>query len=132
MRDGREPPLWQMLRRLAKNKFQVKHGKQSDGAKARIWAMKRLSNYTAKTYKFDVRTKETGETRTTTLFDYYMTKYGVRLDHWFLPLVESNKEGTLFPMDVCVMCMGQRYPYKLNENQVSACTRPSVGSVNIT
>ena len=86
--------------------------------------MKRLSNYTAKTYTFDVVSKETGKSASTTLYDYYMKKYGVQLDHWYLPLVESNKPGVLFPMDICVMTMGQRYPYKLNEIQVCLCSKP--------
>ena len=126
MKDGREPPLWQMLRRLARNKFQVKHGKQSDSSRAKIWTMKRLSTFTAKTYKFDVTDRETNTTTSTTLFDYFLKKYGVRIDNWHLPLVESNKPGVLFPMDLCHMCIGQRYPYKLNENQTAAMIKFAV------
>ena len=128
MKEGREPPLWRMLRRLAKNKFQVKHGNQSESSRAKTWTVMRVSNYTAKSYKFNVVKKETGEEQSTTLFDYYLKKYGVRLDNWHLPLIESNKPGVLFPMDICHMCMGQRYPYKLNDNQVKTSprvTRPS-------
>ena len=126
MKDGREPPLWQMLRRLSKNRFQVKYGKQSDESRAKIWTMNRLSSHTAKTHKFDVLDTKTNTTTSTTLFDYFLKKYGVRIDNWQLPLVESNKPGVLFPMDVCYMCAGQRYPYKLNENQTAAMIKFAV------
>ena len=143
---GQEPRLWQTLKRLARNKFTVKHGGQSEGSETRIWTVKRISSYTAKTYKFDVLLKndkkdskkddKTGEktgdkkddakTVSMTLFDYYLKKYDYRINNWQLPLIETNKEGVLFPMDICQMCMGQRYPYKLDEVQTASMIKFAV------
>ena len=125
-KGGNDPPIWAILKRLVRNKFVVRHGKQSKEAEKRTWIVNRISTYTAKTYKFDVHNRETNKTTMTSLFDYYMTKYGIRLDYWYLPLIETQKEGTLFPMEVCNMCIGQRYPYKLNENQVSSCSKHAI------
>lgn len=109
-KDGKDPQIWAILKRLLKNKFIVRHGRQSKESEKRTWTVNRISTYTAKTYKFDVYNRETNQTTTTSLFDYFMTKYGVRLDYWYLPLIQTQKEGTLFPMEVCNMCIGQRYP----------------------
>lgn len=88
------------------------------GADTKEHTIKRISDHTAKTYKFDVKDRETGATTNMSLFDYYQKKYNIRLGSWQLPLIETHKAGTMFPMELCVMQPGQRYPYKLNENQV--------------
>ena len=82
--------------------------------------MMRLSNKTAKTHRFDVMNKEDGSERSMSLFDYFQEKYNVRIDNWHLPLVEAQKD-TFYPMEMCYMEAGQRYPYKLNEIQVQPC-----------
>ena len=46
-----------------------------------------------------------------------------------LPLVETTKKDVFFPMELCYLTKGQRYPYKLNEVQTAtmikfAVTRP--------
>ena len=57
------------------------------------------------------------------VYDYFHKKYNVYLNKPWLPLVQTQKANVLFPMEVCVMCEGQRYPYKLNSDQVwLACT----------
>lgn len=35
-----------------------------------------------------------------------------------LPLIEVGKKGTMYPMEICHMGKGQKYPYKLDEAQV--------------
>ena len=52
------------------------------------------------------------------VFDYFYKKYNIYLSKPWLPLVQTQKANVLFPMEVCVMCEGQRYPYKLNSEQV--------------
>ena len=76
----------------------------------------------AKTHKFTVRDKETGQEREVTCFDYFKQKYNIHLDFWLLPLLETTKPGVLIPMEVAFMNIGQRYPFKLNERQVCHCS----------
>lgn len=57
------------------------------------------------------------------VFDYFHKKYNIYLNKPWLPLVQTQKRNVLFPMELCVMAEGQRYPYKLNSDQVwLACT----------
>ena len=50
---------------------------------------------------------------------YYQKKYNLHLEFPNMPLVETMKKDVFFPMEVCYLLKGQRYPYKLNETQVS-------------
>lgn len=52
------------------------------------------------------------------VYEYFHKKYNVYLNKWWLPLIQTQKPNVLFPMEVCVMSEGQRYPYKLNSDQV--------------
>ena len=63
------------------------------------------------------------------VYEYFKRKYNVNLLKPYLPLVQTQKAGVLFPMELCVMKEGQRYPYKLNSDQTAnmikfAVTRP--------
>lgn len=80
--------------------------------------MKNISRLNAKEHKFDVTEKATGKTTNMSVHEYFFKKYRVILEKWWLPLVQTQKAHVLFPMEVCVMCPGQRYPYKLNSDQV--------------
>lgn len=40
------------------------------------------------------------------------------LEYPDLPLIEVGKKGTMYPMEICHMGKGQKYPYKLDEAQV--------------
>ena len=82
------------------------------------YIVQKISKYNAKTYKFDVKDKNTGETVNMSCFDYFKKKYNVIIDKWQLPLIETTKKGVLFPLELAHMCGGQRYPFKLNEQQV--------------
>ena len=130
--DGREPVLLPLLKRLLKNKFYVKH-RGSDGrlnrtlplqnvidfiAETKIWTVQQISSLNAKTHKFDVTDKATGAVTNMSVQQYFLKKYNVTLIKPWLPLVQTQKKNVLFPMEVCVMCEGQRYPYKLNSDQV--------------
>ena len=80
--------------------------------------MKQISKVNAKEHKFDVTDKATGKVTNMSVQQYFLKKYNVTLIKPWLPLVQTQKENVLFPMEVCVMCEGQRYPYKLNSDQV--------------
>ena len=49
--------------------------------------------------------------------EYFQKKYKVYLNQPLLPLLEV-KPGMVFPMEISHMASGQRYPYKLSEEQV--------------
>jgi len=52
-----------------------------------------------------------------TIYDYFLRKYNVDLQFWFLPLIETEKAG-YFPMEVCVLSPNQKYQFKLDPTQV--------------
>lgn len=52
------------------------------------------------------------------VYKYFDKKYGMLLEQWQLPLIQTEKDGW-FPMEVCVLESNQRYQYKLNPDQVS-------------
>lgn len=49
---------------------------------------------------------------------YFVAKYKVHLNYPDFPLVEVGRRGALYPMELCHMVYGQRYPYKLDWQQV--------------
>lgn len=114
--DGRESKLLPIFRRLIRNKFVVKH-RGSDASK--VWTVKQISKLTAKEHKFDVTEKATGKVTNMSVYEYFQKKYNVPIMKPWLPLVQTQKAGVLFPMEVCIMCEGQRYPYKLNSDQTA-------------
>lgn len=114
--DGREPPVLPILKRLCRNKFYVKH---RGGDETKVWTVKGISKENAKEHKFDVTEKATGKTTNMSVFDYFKRKYAVTLLKPWLPLVQTQKANVLFPMELCVMKEGQRYPYKLNSDQTA-------------
>lgn len=93
-------------------------------SESKIWTVKQIARVNAKEHKFDVTEKSSGKTTNMSVFEYFQKKYNVTLNKPWMPLVQTQKPNVLFPMEVCVMCDGQRYPYKLNSDQVClACTR---------
>lgn len=53
-----------------------------------------------------------------TVEQYFQKRYNVFLEYPDLPLIEVGKKGTMYPMEICHMGKGQKYPYKLDEVQV--------------
>jgi eukaryotic translation initiation factor 2C len=67
-------------------------------------------------------------TREITVFDYFIYKYNIRLEFWYLPLIETTRAG-FFPMELCTISPNQRYQYKMSPDQTAsmikfAVTRP--------
>lgn len=52
------------------------------------------------------------------VYDYFVKQYNIRLQHWHLPLVKTEKDGT-FPMEVCNVLSHQVYKYKLDSDEVN-------------
>lgn len=75
---------------------------------------------TPRTKKFQLKDRTTKEViKEVTIEQYYLEKYNLRLQEPNLPLVETTKKEVFYPMELCFLTKGQRYPYKLNETQVS-------------
>ena len=86
----------------------------------KIWTIKAIVSLTPRTKKFQIKDRVTKDPiKEVTIEQYYLEKYNVRLMEPNLPLVETTKKDVFYPMELCVLTKGQRYPYKLNEIQVS-------------
>lgn len=73
----------------------------------------------AKERKFDVKDKTTGAiTKDVSVYQYFQRRYNLMLQYWNLPLVETTKNGIVFPMECCIIAANQRYLYKLDDEQV--------------
>jgi eukaryotic translation initiation factor 2C len=59
------------------------------------------------------------------VFDYYRKKYNIDLQYWFLPLIETTRDGK-FPMELCTLVSNQKYQYKLNPEQTQAMIKFAV------
>lgn len=90
-----------------------------ENLRKKIWTIKCFSYLNSHTWKFDLNDRSTGQIRhNVSLNEYFKLKYDVHLEFPHLPVVETMKKGVAFPMEVCVVEEGQRYPFKLDEEQV--------------
>ncbi|KAL8852773.1 MAG: hypothetical protein Q9221_002403 [Calogaya cf. arnoldii] len=109
------------MKRLKKNDFFVNHRNRSEKESKTIWKVQDILNQSAKEYKFNLRVpgkpKEVG--KEVNLVQYYQEKYNLYLQWPDLPVVQTTKKRVVYPMEVCNMLPGQRYPYKLNDQQTS-------------
>ncbi len=71
-----------------------------------------------------------------TIFEYFKKTYNIELQHWWFPLIVTEKAG-MFPMELCTLVPNQRYNFKLTPDQTAAMikfavTRPKerVQSIN--
>lgn len=90
-----------MLKRLCRNKFTVSHRGVEDTTK--VWTIKQIARVNAKDHTFDVTDKATGKTTNMSVYDYFFKKYKIILAFWWLPLIQTQKPGILFPMELCRM-----------------------------
>ncbi|KAI1468209.1 Piwi-domain-containing protein [Daldinia caldariorum] len=122
------------LRRLAKLKFTVNH--RGKIGRPKIYTIKNITfdpkfgTDGANSHRMTfTKVGENGETKTVTVYDHYMDRWGIRLRWSKLPLIESTN-GNLFPWELCNSVKDQRYTFKLNPQQTSdmikaAATRPT-------
>lgn len=123
------------LRRLKKVAFYIKH--RGNAMEDKLFYITGFTKSNAKEYKFDVKDRNTGEiTKDVSVYDYFLRRYNLRLQHWNLPLVETTKKGIVFPMECCMIAANQRYLYKLDDEQIKtmikfAVSRPPQRMVSI-
>lgn len=123
------------LRRLKKVAFYTKH--RGNAMEDKLFYIAGFTRRNAKEYTFDVKDRETGEiTKDVSVYDYFLRRYNLRLQHWHLPLVETTKKGIVFPMECCIIAPNQRYLYRLDDEQVRtmikfAVSRPPQRMISI-
>ena len=81
----------------------------------------------AKNHFFDWKQRNGNNVTTTkiSVYDYFVKKYNVRLEFWYLPLIETTREG-FFPMELCIINPNQRYQYKLSPDQTTSMIKFAV------
>lgn len=85
----------------------------------KVFKIAKLSQYHARNFKFDLVNKRDGTVqKDCSVEEYFKKRYDVALEWPLLPLLETNKKGVLYPMECCHMLKGQKYPFKLDEQQV--------------
>ncbi|PQE04484.1 piwi domain-containing protein [Rutstroemia sp. NJR-2017a BVV2] len=116
------------LEKMKKLKFTVKHRGKEDNKKP--YTVKRFVFLTEPKYaKEGVHSKNytftpKGE-KETSIYDYFLKKYNIKLNQPDLPLVETEKAG-VFPMEVCTLLPNQKYNYKLDPIQTAAMIKFAV------
>ena len=126
------PEFRVMDRTYRKMKVIARFKGQPESTKERVWTIHRFLNVTAKDFTFDDRDKISHKvTKTTTMFDYFHTKYGIRLLYWQLPLVEMTKGGVAYPIEFLHLIPHQRYLTKLDEKQTSEMIKFAVSKPNV-
>lgn len=124
-------PAFADLKRLARLRFVTTHRKDGKNEEYTIAKFTGGPDYgakgaTAHTVKFDRRDpKDKTKTISTTVFDYYLSEFGMRLQYPDLPLVETGK-GAYFPMEVCRINRLNSYPFKLDGQQTTQMLRFAV------
>ncbi|KAL8776952.1 MAG: hypothetical protein Q9213_008068 [Squamulea squamosa] len=117
---GKTNNRFSTMRRLKKNDFFVSHRNRSEQENKKVWKVYDILEKSAREYTFTPYLKEQKKDGPPiNLFDYYQQKYNVYLQWPDLPVVQTTKKRVVFPMELCNMMPGQRYPYKLNEQQTS-------------
>ncbi|KAL8844394.1 MAG: hypothetical protein Q9176_001304 [Flavoplaca citrina] len=119
-RTGKTNNKFLTMRRLKKNDFYVAHKNRSKQETERVWKVHDILDQSSRDFTFTPFLREENrEGAPINLVDYYQQKYNIFLQWPDLPVVQCTKKKIVFPMEVCNMMPGQRYPYKLNDQQTS-------------
>lgn len=122
-REGPRGKLRRDLRRLKKVQFFCKHrSRDKEGSQLKAYTIEGFDEKSAKDTFFELRRRKddgTEDVSKISIADYYYRTYNIRLKFPGLPLVQTRKRGELFPMELCFIVEGQRYPFKLGERQTS-------------
>ena len=81
------------------------------------WSKSSREGAHAKNTEFTLKAKDGKPERTISVFDYYKETYNITLNYWFLPLVDTPRNGYI-PMELCTLLPNQRYQFKMSPEQV--------------
>ncbi|TVY30849.1 Protein argonaute [Lachnellula hyalina] len=125
------------LRKMCKLKFTVKHRTKNTALQKKAYSIKRFvfnASYgaaggNAKAVSFPLKQKNAAGVVTNTVdisvYDFFKQHYGIHLQYWYLPLIETERDG-YFPMEVCTLVANQKYVYKLSPDQTAAMIKFAV------
>lgn len=88
-------------------------------AESITYVIEGFSKKNAREYTFEVRNREKGTSEVMSVYDYFRKRYNITLLNPTLPLIQTTKKGVVLPMEVTMICENQKYPFKLDEFQVS-------------
>lgn len=89
----------------------------------KTFRIERIRQENAREPMIDIIDKQTGTKQMLSVEKYFATAHKVHINFPELPLVEVGKKGALYPMELCHMVYGQRYPYRLDPEQVCFVVR---------
>lgn len=132
----RESPQFGALRRMCKNEIKIMHRNCSEckmpsrpfsgldaddktlAVAKKTFRIERIREENARYPCIEITDKKTGIKQMVSVEKYFATTHKVHLNFPELPLVEVGKKGALYPMELCQMVYGQRYPFRLDPAQV--------------
>lgn len=131
--------LFKELRRLKKIRFFCKHRKSDQCPKPKSYSVEGFTSENAIQTRFERKNYVNGVEQGSTICtvqEYFLEVYDVRLRYPELPLIRTRKKAEVFPIELCYIEKGQRYPYKLNDTQTAdmikfTVTKPQVRLNNI-
>ncbi|KAI9894159.1 MAG: hypothetical protein M1814_004013 [Vezdaea aestivalis] len=134
-KDGRlyESARFNELRRIRRLRVRCHH----DLIKVdRDYVIDYLLETDAQTTIFPFRNRQTGVVEEISIEEYFKRQYDIRLKHPMLPIVQTTKAKVKLPMELLRILPGQKYPFKLNEEQTAAMikfavTKPATRKANI-
>jgi eukaryotic translation initiation factor 2C len=127
---GRESMVYKNLQRLKKVRFMVDYRNISDKQKRKVFVVDQILRVNARDARFKAVDRKTGEEKDVSVLQYFWDTYKVRLEYPHMPLVQAvGKNKPMFPLELCNVVKGQKYPFKLSDVQTSsmikfAVTRP--------
>lgn len=80
--------------------------------------IERIRQENARETIVEITDKKAGIKQMLSVENYFATAHKVHLNFLELTLIEVGKKGAFYPMELCHMVYGQRYPYRLNPEQV--------------
>ena len=122
---GMVPKLDERQKKMLEKELKSVKIETTHGEHRRHYKIAKLTNYTARTHKF-----ETDE-GTTTVQKYFETKYRIRLRFPDLPLVLMlpREKNIQLPMELCYVLGGEHYKKKLDpqgtSDMVRSCAKPA-------
>lgn len=119
-------PAFKELRRLVKLKVTLYHRGKNQERDTKQYSIKSFvldkhhlnpQGANSKNTFFEWKNRAAGTKRVISVYDYMLERYNQAIKYWQLPLVQTARGG-LFPMEYCRIVPQQRFPFKLNSEQV--------------